>query len=35
VLYPNLTVRAGLEEMWYNFTLALFSAAARVETLDH
>jgi hypothetical protein len=34
ILFPNLTVKAGLEEMWFNFTISLFSADANVTTYN-
>ncbi|KAH6708738.1 hypothetical protein BKA61DRAFT_678587 [Leptodontidium sp. MPI-SDFR-AT-0119] len=34
ILYPNLTVQAGLEEMWFNFTISLFGVNANVTTFN-
>ncbi|PMD60549.1 uncharacterized protein K444DRAFT_629480 [Hyaloscypha bicolor E] len=30
ILFPNLTIQAGLEEMWFNFTMSLFGADGNV-----
>lgn len=34
ILFPNLTVQAGLEEMWFNFTMSLFGVNANVTSIN-